>query len=267
MACFARMFHISLSLPYLTLPLGSTFVTKQVLLKIDLPQGTRVYISDFREYVAKAMGQLPACPELFHYVNPGQTAPNMPRTRFVGGKRWLGILTDEANENVLYTAMGPAVQAIQHLCGRVTPIYIERVELKLTPVFHPSRRYWVREMAIKQRSRRKREMDPVELVSQEILTGLKRQAEAYGLAWPGDDKIGLDRVVVEKARGLALRTTEGVTGEYVGLFDASFSLNASLEGYWLVGNLTSRGYGRIGLNLADLAVNYILEERLKRRAA
>lgn len=238
----------------------------QLLLRIELPEGTRVYPSEFREYVAKAMDLLPACPALFHYDGSGKPANGIPLTRFVGGRSWLGIITDESQADVLYQAMGPAVKAVEHLCGKLTPMRIERQTLEIKPLPF-GRKYWIREMAAKRRGPRARSMPDDQLIRERLLAGLARQAEEFGLKWPGDEALQLRDITVTKARGLALSTTGGVTREYVSLFDASFTINAELLGYWFAGSLPSRGYGRIGYDLVDLAVNYRAEERRPRRLA
>jgi hypothetical protein len=37
-----------------------------------------------------------------------------------------------------------------------------------------------------------------------------------------------------------------VTNEYATLVDVKFTAFVDLQGVWMIGNLTSRGYGRIG---------------------
>ncbi|MFP3637822.1 type IV CRISPR-associated endonuclease Csf5 [Paraburkholderia sp. SIMBA_054] len=241
-------------------------MSKQILLRIELPTDARVFISQFREYVARDLDGQSDVPELFHYDSTGKPAQGMPRTRFVGGRRWVGILTDEDRADMLYKVMGNAVRAVHHLCGSVTPVKFEEHTLGLSQIYTP-RSYWIREMVIKKRRQRTRETEQKELIRQRILSGLHRQADEYGIAWPGDDALDLKVNDDFRQRGLELRTTQGATGEYVDLIDASFTVKTELLGFWFAGNLTSRGYGRIGVDLAALAVNFRREQAAPRRMA
>ncbi|RQZ31659.1 hypothetical protein DIE14_01740 [Burkholderia sp. Bp9017] len=238
---------------------------KQTLLRIGLPAGVQIYASRFRELLAKESAGREFPSALFHYDDRNGPAQGMPGVRILGGKRWLGILADEDHAGVIYQVMGDAVRAASHLAEQNTPVQVEQHELSLKPRHEP-RRYWVREMALKRRSPSARASDIEELARRRLVAGIERMAARYGIDCPPEEQLGVD-VEVKREIGLRLSTTAGPTNEYVTLLDMSFTIHAELEGFWFVGNLTSRGYGRIGLDLAALSVNYALEQQRPRRFA
>ncbi|MGF6440142.1 type IV CRISPR-associated endonuclease Csf5 [Paraburkholderia youngii] len=235
-------------------------MTKQTLLRIRLPEGERLYVSDFREAMAKQVG---IQPELFHYGDNGKPAPGIPHVHFVGGKSWVGILADEERTPLLYDVMGSAVRAAQALTGKLLPAGIEEITLGLRLQHWPTR-YFVREMAIKRRTKKSRESGFDELVKDRLTKSLARQAQEYGIHLPSEEQLAIE-VSVIRPRGLRLSTTSGLTREYVMLTDVSFTIHAKLTGIWQAGSLTARGYGRIGRDLSDLAIHLKAEAQSPRR--
>ncbi|KKI36121.1 hypothetical protein VI03_25455 [Burkholderia vietnamiensis] len=244
---------------------GIVFMRKQTLLRISLPPNAHLYPSRFRELLAKevARNQLPWT--LLHSSDQGIPLPGMPGVRVVGGHRWLGLLADEAHTPLLYQAMGSAVQAVTQMLGANASVEVEQRELSLTPLQTPER-YWIREMVLKRRSPAARNSDLEELAQRRLVSGIERMARQYGIDCPTQEQLGIV-VSVRRNLGLQLSTTNGPTSEWVTLVDMEFMIHAKLGGYWFAGNLTSRGYGRIGRNLAQLAVNFDLEQNKQRRFA
>ncbi|WP_420213417.1 type IV CRISPR-associated endonuclease Csf5 (plasmid) [Burkholderia aenigmatica] len=236
---------------------------KQTLLRIGLPADTQIYVSRYRELLAKEAG---ASAALFHYSAENKTpAPGIPGVRVVGGKRWLGILADEQNAGVVYESMGAAVRAASQLAGQNIPVHVEEHELSLKPCHEP-RQYWVREMVLKRRSPSARGSDLEDLVRRRLVAGIERMAAYYGIDCPTDEQLGIE-VEVKRNIGLRLSTVDGPTNEWVTLVDVAFTAHLELDGFWFVGNLTSRGYGRVGRDLASLAVNLKRELQRPRRFA
>jgi len=233
---------------------------KQTLLRIGLPSGTLLYASRFRELVAR-LPNVPAM--LFHRAEDGRTLPGAPGVRFVGGRQWVGILADPGYEWLVYDFMGAAVRAVTQYISKAVPVSVEEHELDVRSCQWPVR-YWIRDMAIKRRTDVRRKISTHDLVADLLLRDIEAQAGRFGLDVPTRDQLDLF-VEVLSEKGLRLQTTVGVTNEFVHLVNASFDIHAELRGLWFAGNLTSRGYGRIGRDLARLAVHAPLEERQPRK--
>jgi len=233
---------------------------KQTLLRIGLPAGTLLYASRFRELVAR-LPNMPAM--LFNRGEDRRTLPSTPTVRFVGGRQWVGILADPGHEGLVYDVMGAAVRAVTQEISKAVPVSVEEHELGVKSCQWPVR-YWIREMAIKRRTDVRRAASTHDLVAELLLRDIEAQAERFGLDMPTRDQLDLFVEVVNE-KGLRLQTTSGVTNEYVHLVNASVDVNAEMRGIWFAGNLTSRGYGRIGRDLDRLAVHAPLEERLPRK--
>lgn len=204
-------------------------------------------------------------PVLFHR-NPETDNPNngLPGLLTIGGKQWLGILAQPGYEDVLYRVMGGAVKRATTGAGKSVKVEVQQIDLGITQTQFPIK-YWIREMAIKRRGPRSREMDINDLVKERVLESLQRYADQYGLDLPTPEQLEMD-VDVLKSIGLQLRTTKGITNEFVTLVDVELSMFAELQGHWMVGNLTARGYGRIGRDLKSLAVHYKKEQTKERYA-
>lgn len=196
---------------------------------------------------------MPGAPRaLFHRTESGATGTDAPSVRFVGGRRWVGILANPGFEQLLFDVMGMAAQAVGQATGRVSSTQIERHTMAVAQRFDLSE-YWIREMAIKRRTKARRDAPLEAIVKEVILRDIECQANRFGLDLPPRDQIDLF-VDISRHLGLRLQTTAGITNEYVTLVDASFHVNLHLAGNWFAGNLTSRGYGRIGRRIEDLAM-------------
>lgn len=224
---------------------------KQTVLRIGLPPETRLYPSEFRELLAK----IPRMPSALFHVDENRVSLNeRPGIRVVGAAGWVGLVADENNELLLREATGAAILAVNQLIGRACRVEIEEHDFGLKPTNEP-KFYWVREMAIKQRHKRAREQDPESLIRDRILTSIEASCDKYGIECPTADDLGIQTVEAIRPRGLRLKTTTGVTNEYVMLVDAKVMMHADLDGMWFVGNLTSRGYGRLIKDRPGMRVN------------
>ncbi len=216
------------------------------LLRIRQPAGKRMFISAFRELVAARMG---AAPELFHRDASGKPKPELPHVRFCGGVGWLGVSFDPGYERLLDEHMGAIVSAVTQEWQEPAEIRVERVQTGLVFDGQP-RGYWVREMVLKRRGPQARSAEIAKLAEERLLRGLidfDRHLGIYALPEdPGRVKtlLSLEMETINP-RGLRLSTTGGLTEEYVTLLDARVLACAHFKGYWWVGNLTSRGYGRM----------------------
>lgn len=245
---------------------------KQYLLRFATPPEAKVYPNDFREALAKH--DLPALffsrdPETGksisgkvhselgvrkhiekHGVPPAPATEEqranpfaLPGIRIVGSAKWVGILaTGERYKPLLDAATVPAIQTIRALLGKATSVELEQRDLVAEALQYP-RRYIIRELVMK--SGLTKEEGVSERVQERILQGLERQAAAYGLDLPTRGQLDVRVTNVDRPRGLRMVTSTGPTKQFVGLANVEFYACVDLKGYWFIGNLTSRGYGRI----------------------
>ncbi|MYM92618.1 type IV CRISPR-associated endonuclease Csf5 [Duganella vulcania] len=213
---------------------------KQTLLRIALPRGKTLYPTDFRRLMAKQPG---VPDDLFHYTD-GKPSNGRPAVRFVGARGWVGIIADEENSPLIVELMGCAVRGAMDHCGCVVQAQIEEHEMGLT-LSHAPKQYWISEMALKARYRRSREMDVGELAKERLLAAIESISARYGFDCPPASELGIE-LEVKRTLGMPIGKGTGPVDEYVTLVNAEFMIHADLKGMWFAGNLTARGYGRIG---------------------
>lgn len=217
---------------------------EQKILRIGLPSDTVLRGSDFREALAKNFGDAPA---FFHRTPDGKTIPGIPGIRTVSGASWVGVLAMPGTDNheLLTNHVGQILNVASKLTNRSLPVEFETRTFSATHSVVPIT-YFVRECAIKRRHKRRKAMNDQELMTEVINSGLERISVAYGIDLPSSESMDIRITEITKSRGVALRTTEGVTREFTHVVDCEFTAFVDLSGMWQVGNLTSRGYGRIG---------------------
>lgn len=212
----------------------------QTLLRYQLPPGTRIYPNQFRELVAKQDIKNPA---VFHRDERGQSLVDLPALCFVGATNWVGILAQPNEDDLLNSIIGPATMALSKHLNTSIPISIEQLQVKAEKRFEPVK-YRLREIALKRRyeTTQKRPVD--ELIRDRILSGLERLAGKFCIDLPSADFLDVD-VNIRIERGVQLQVTGKMTKAFVHVVDADIEMNVDLGGMWMVGNLTSRGYGRL----------------------
>lgn len=214
---------------------------KQTVLRIGLPNGMRLYPSQFREMLAK----IPELPNaLFHRDEKGQTINERPGIRVAGATGWVGLVADQGCEKLLRDAAGAAILAVGNHTGRPCQVQIEEFDFGLKALAEP-KTYWIREMAIKRVRLRSLELDVESLIQERALTSIEAACDKYGIECPTADDLGIRTVEIVHQRGLRVQTTLGITNMFCTLVDARVMIHADLDGMWFVGNFTSRGYGRI----------------------
>jgi hypothetical protein len=214
---------------------------KQTVLRIGLPDGMRLYPSQFREMLAK----IPELPNaLFHRDEKGQTINERPGIRVAGATGWVGLIADENCSKLLREAAGAAILAVGGYTGRPCPVQIEEFDFNLKRLMEP-KIYWIREMAIKRMRPRALAMDTESLIAERTLKSIEAACDMYGIECPTVDELGIKTVEVVHEQGLRVQTTNGPTNLFCTLVDAKVMIHGDLEGFWFVGNFTSRGYGRI----------------------
>lgn len=219
---------------------------KQSLLKIQLPAGaTQLHASAFREMLAKGGDGSPLLPaEFFNYTEAGRPKSDVaPEIRVIGGRGWVGILSTRENSDLFDRAVGLATRiAFKHF-NQPLPIRIDHPEFSFAESETPVT-YYLRDMAMKRRSPKSRDLSPEAVAKERILGWMDTYGKQHGFDVPTDARLGI--VFHEfRAIGMRLRTKTGNTNEFVTLVNAELSMNARLDGIWQVGNLQSRGYGRL----------------------
>lgn len=183
--------------------------------------------------------------------------PGLPALCFVGGRTWVGILAAPDSQSLLYDIAGPATIALSRHLQTSVPMQIKALSFGVSHSFSPIE-YRLREVALKRRYQTTRDTPVDELIRARVVSGLTRIANTYGLDLPSENALDI-HVNVLKERGLRLTVPNKVTNEYLHLVDADISMCAQLKGMWLVGNLTSRGYGRLISRVAGIEFNNDME--------
>lgn len=226
-------------------------MNKQSLLKIQLPRGKELRGAEFREMLAKEEN-LPE--SFFHYENgkpknggagDALQIAALPQICIVSGRGWVGVLAQPGQEDLLDAASGKIIRTVTKRIGEVCKIEMQNPTFGCAVQKSPTT-YWIREMVMKRRHPAARNAPIETLVEQRIKAGMERYATAYGFDLPSWSDMDLRVTQCNRPRGLALRTTAGVTREYATLVDVEFKAFVDLKGIWMLGNLTSRGYGRVG---------------------
>ena len=248
---------------------------KQHLLRFALPEGKRVYPADLREALAR-QNTLP--PAFFCYdaetgkpqrqlrrsdrnVEPTRPPTEMesrnpsaiPGIRIVGGTTWCGVLADEHNKDLLTSAIPTLLTTVTQLAGKPVPVDISEYEVAIKELENIQLAYFCRELVIKKDGCNTLSDDEVgDLAKSRIEQAIVRQAHHNKMICPSDSQLGIYVTDVLRPRGLKLVTTTGPTNQHALLVDIKFMANVKLNGFWFAGNLTARGYGRIGLQLGPV---------------
>lgn len=214
----------------------------QTLLKIRLPDGERFWPDELRLIVA-AEDQM-VSPALMGRGPDGKTLSDPP-VRFTGGRGWVGLVANGTHDELLFAHMAAVMSATSKRFGQALPVQVEHHEIEIRRNDAP-KFYRATNVAIKRRSSSAREEDLTKLCTQRFGRALVKQALSYGLDCPELDELEVANVSFERSLGMGLKTDQGQTGEFVTLLPVvTFSTFADLKGFWFIGNLSARGYGRI----------------------
>lgn len=218
---------------------------EQTLLRISTSSQARLYPAELRQMVAALDMKSPA---LFARGPDGITQ-NYPGVCFVGGPTWVGATADPEHKDVLMANLGYILLEVNKYMGQPCPFNVESRVFDIERTQYPLN-YRVFNMAIKSRSQTRRTKEPIELVTEAIYKSIEQTCIHYGLDCPEQDELGLMNVVIDRHHGMLLKTSYTDKGEYVGRFNASFSLHADLKGVWQLGNIKARGHGMVQRNRA-----------------
>lgn len=234
---------------------------RQSLLRFKLPETQRLTTSQFKDLVTKACSANSVVPEsFFHYANGRPIPDSQPDFRFVGGRRWVGILSTSGNTQALLAVSGTVSMALSKELATAIPMDLQKPEFGLEESVFPYR-YYFRDLVYRKGNTWKGTNE--ELVTRLVINVLQRERDQRGMDFPGlevgaveprqyasaDAQFLKERLAVTvhdcDELGLRLTFADGQTNRYARLLRGSFSMNAKLSGIWQAGNLQSRGYGRL----------------------
>lgn len=249
----------------------------QTLVKINWPKGVNCYPAGFREELAKSE-LLPS--EFFHYGNAIEAwdvtkgivdgklkvtnkvkitktfekaipLNGRPPVRVIGGKTWVGVIADPNCEDMLLPHIAAILNVATKIANSPVKIQVEQRQFGISYTEYPVK-YMLRELVLARRNEKARSEDLAQLVHDRIwggasggnFYGIDGTCAAFGFEPPSREMLDI-KVFPLKNIGIALRPADGKSNEYMSLIDAEIWMNADLSGVWQVGNLISRGYGRI----------------------
>lgn len=234
---------------------------KQTLLRYRLPPGIQLRSHEFKELVAAALdGDHYVNSEFFHYRNGKPVPDSQPDIRFVGGKGWVGILSQSGAQDSLMAVAAPVVMALNQTLGKPVSMEIHEPEWTLETTQYPVQ-YHFREIAF--RKQYKWHGTDADLITQLVIRSVRRDRDLYGLDLPGiapgtlpaheyeqaDTDAVRERlaIVVHDVRsaGVRMRTATGNGTFAFKVLNGTLSMNLNIKGIWQIGSLVSRGYGRI----------------------
>ncbi len=248
----------------------------QTLIRINWPRGFKCPPAVFREKLAKSE-LFPS--EFFHYgtemeVWDKQTAevdgkiriiskekiiktfdkptPLSGRApvRVIGAQTWVGVIADPEMEGILIPHISSILKVASKVAGCAVKIELEQCQFGISYTEYPVK-YNLRELVLKRRCEDARNAKLETLIADRIWGGVSGDSyfgidgtcARFGFEPPSLEQLEL-RIFPLRNIGLHMKSSDGLSKEYVSLIDAEIWMNAKLEGVWQVGNLISRGYGR-----------------------
>jgi len=212
---------------------------QQTLIKAQWRNEVDIYPEQVRDALAEALdGQ--SMPLLFNYEPDGSTRKASPVARFIGGKRWQGLLVLEGHEDMAAQAMMPYVITLTRMAGSAPQIQIEEHDASLDLWLDSPIPYRLSKMAIRDRKGQIERFDR-KVVEQAILRGLRDTLSLYGItSVEAEDLFAgyLEEKQVPYSRGKTVLTS------------GTLLLNGNLKGIWQVGAFQSLGHGRISRIIA-----------------
>ena len=218
----------------------------QTLLKIRIEEAP--FPQDFRSVLAK---ECTLSPQFFHRDEEGNTKNGEPLIRIMGWKGWVGVLAsgDEGME-ILRVSLREILPVVAREFG-VPKIEMTHSWQRAFPLSSGQEHYFVPALVVKCRTPRRKSSDEKKLAEDVLRSSLVRTAKTNGinpdLFTDSSFRMEVESVLPATPLGIRRSTPEGprMTSEEARKMRVVFKMNRSLQGHWFVGNLTSRGYGRI----------------------
>lgn len=157
----------------------------------------------------------------------------------------MGVVVDDGHADLLMRHSGEIILAASKHLGRAVPVEFEQHEHSLvkTQFVH---HYRALNVAIKRRGPSARESNIDALASRRIVASLLKQSTVLGMDVPEEQDLEIACIEVDRTVGVQLKTDAGLTNEWMTVIPSlSFTSFADLKGFWFVGNLSSRGHGRV----------------------
>lgn len=218
----------------------------QHMLKLYLPRGISIGPNELREATAKVLNGQENCHRFFHYDENGKPLNEKPAYRFVGGKGFVGFVSERSEEDIK-DLMYPVLQAIQTpklfsmLNGLMPKVQILQFEKKAFVTQEPN--VYLVSRCIDKKEHRKALGEEGRLTV--LFKSMLAQAVKEGVltALPDDQDLQLQFASV---RDLGLETQfQNQNKKWMHMMHAQFIANIDLQGIWQMGGMTSRGHGLI----------------------
>lgn len=229
-------------------------VPQQNLLRFKLGhQAQPLYAQGFKDLTARYFqGNLTTGETLFHFRD-GKPINTKPDIRFVGGKTWVGVLSDKGNTELLVNHVADFSRILSKHSGRPVPMTLEELDFDAQLATVPSI-YYFRDVAVRRSKGWKGTLE--DLFINRLTRALRSYRDTRNLDLPGshesakaDAQAIVDRLQIQvheiASVGMRLTVAAGDTYEYMHLLNGKFSMYCDLSGIWQIGNLQSRGHGRI----------------------
>jgi len=213
---------------------------QQHIVKFKLPRGVTFYPSDLRKAVAKEVND-PSMDDIFNYKD-GQGVDAYPLSRFIGGKGWVGYVS-EVSESMVTRVLTPSIKVLNHM-GINAGVELSTQERSAFLSEEPT--IYSLSGGVDKSKNKKLHSRTDEQYMQHMIWRMLENAVKLDI---------LDILPTEKELGLTIFDTRSVgipaghgNGEgnlFYNKTSGTFAMNLKLQGLWQAGQLLSRGYGLI----------------------
>lgn len=215
---------------------------KQHVLQIEIPKGITWYGNEFRTMVGEAHRNT-LDPVVFHKDADNRPLNGKPACRFFCSRKMATFVSErEEGQSDVAMVMPHALVAAQRKFG-MDNVSIKTFSVnKAAAVSEVPVKYRLIHGVKKTRHASTKAKSSQQYVEQLVIEELERAYEkGHILDLPEKEALGLKVFDVEEK---GLRVT-GKGGEFAPLLSATFMLDVTLQGFWQVGSLTAKGYGRV----------------------
>jgi hypothetical protein len=212
----------------------------QHLVKFRLTGDKRIYPSAFRDAIAKQLND-PTQENLFHYKN-GQGANGHPLNRFVGGKGWVGFISEES-ESMAAQVLAPGIKVLKQLGINAG---IELISESKTAFLCDEPVLYAISSGIDKRSDpKRRNLTDAQYINHMIWKMLETASEQGVLdILPVESELNLT-VFESTSVGIKAGHNRGEGNLHYHKVHGKFAMNMRLTGLWQAGQLLSRGNGQL----------------------
>lgn len=213
---------------------------QQHIVKFKLPHGVTVYPYDLRKGVAKTLND-PSMDPIFNYQN-GQGVDAYPHSRFIGGKGWVGYVS-EVDEAMVNTVLAPCIKVLNNMKINAGVEMITQTR-SASPSDEPI--IYALSGGVDKSKNKKLHTRSDEAYMQHMIWRMLENAVKQGILdiLPTEDELNL-RIYDTRSVGIPAGHNNGEGKLFYNKTSGQFSMNLNLKGIWQAGQLLSRGYGMI----------------------